>query len=191
MAIDIIRCEWAGGDPLSQKYHDEIWGVPVHDDRTLFKMLTLEGMQAGLSWGLILRKWDTLCAAFDGFDPAVIIGYGEAKVEELLKNAGIIKNRLKINAVINNARVYFDIVGKYGSFNDFLWNRIGGAPVLNRWTELSQIPTQTAASDQISRDLKKLGMKFVGSTVVYSFMQAVGMVNDHIVSCSFYNHGYE
>jgi len=187
--MEIIRCGWAAREGLEQEYHDRVWGVPVHDDRALFRMLMLEGQQAGqqagLSWSTILRKMDALDAAYDGFDPAVLIGYGEDKVAELMGNPGIIRNRRKILAAIENARAYFSLCEQHGSLDEFLWGYVGGKPVVNHWESLSQLPASTPLSDRISKDLKNLGFKFVGSTIVYAFLQAVGVVNDHLVSCAF------
>ena len=186
MSTEIARCDWARDNLLLQEYHDREWGLPTHDDKRLFKMLCLEGQQAGLSWLLILKKWDALREAYNDFDPATLIHYDDKKVEELLHNDGIIKNRLKINSAIDNARVYFDICAKHGSLDNFLWSYVDHKPIINAWTRLEQIPTSTPLSDTISKDLKKLGFKFVGSTTIYAFMQSVGMVNDHLTSCAFY-----
>jgi DNA-3-methyladenine glycosylase I len=185
MEGEITRCGWGCKSELERNYHDHVWGVPVHDDRTLFKMLILEGQQAGLSWSTILSKMDALCAAYDDFDPEKLKGYREDKVAALLQDAGIIRNRLKILAAIHNAERYYALCEKYGSLNDFLWGYVDGKPIVNEWTSLSQIPASTQLSDRISKDLKAMGFKFVGSTIVYAFMQAVGMVNDHLVSCAF------
>lgn len=182
----IIRCDWANRSPLEQHYHDHEWGVPVYDDRKLFKQLILEGKQAGLSWATILSKMDTLCEAFDNFDPEVIIHYDDKKVEELLSNDGIIKNRLKVNAVIHNAHIYFKIVKQYGSLSEFIWRYVDHKPIINHWTTIKEVPASTPLSDQISKDLKKIGFKFVGTTTIYAFMQSIGMVNDHLVSCVCY-----
>lgn len=183
--MEITRCPWAGREGLEQDYHDRVWGVPVHDDGALFKMLMLEGQQAGLSWSTILKKMDQLCEAYDGFDPAILAQYDEAKVAALLQNPGIIRNRLKILSAIENAKAYFRLCERYGSLDAFLWGYVGGVPVVNRWESLSQVPASTELSDRISKDLKKWGFKFVGSTIVYAFLQAVGVVNDHLVSCAF------
>ena len=183
--MGIIRCGWAAREGLEQEYHDKVWGVPVHDDRTLFRMLMLEGQQAGLSWSTILRKMDALNEAYDGFDPALLARYGEDKLAELLANPGIIRNRLKIRAAIENAKAYFTLCQRHGSLDQFLWGYVDGAPVVNRWERLDQVPASTPLSDRISADLKKLGFKFVGTTIVYAFLQAVGVVNDHLVSCAF------
>lgn len=189
MVREIIRCGWAAGGALDEVYHDTVWGVPEHDDKQLFKMLQLEGMQAGLSWSLILKKWDALSEAFDDFDPEVVQHYDAAKVDELLQNPGIIRNRLKINAVITNAKAYFQVREAFGSFDAYLWSFVDGAPLVNAWETTKQVPASTPISDALSKDLKKRGFKFVGTTIMYAFMQAVGMVNDHLVSCAFYRQG--
>jgi DNA-3-methyladenine glycosylase I len=186
MHDEIKRCDWAVKSRLEQEYHDKEWGVPVHDDRKLFKMLILEGKQAGLSWSTILAKLDTLCAAFDDFDPAILVTYDDTKIETLLKNDGIIKNRQKVNAVINNAKAYFKLCEEFGSLDKYLWSYVDYCPQINSWTRIDQLPTSTPLSDIISKDLKKRGFKFVGTTTVYAFMQASGIVNDHITSCAFY-----
>ncbi|MDR3050347.1 MAG: DNA-3-methyladenine glycosylase I [Oscillospiraceae bacterium] len=162
-------------------YHDVQWGKPCHDERELFEMLILEGAQAGLSWATLLHKRENYRAAFDGFDPAIIAAYGEDKAQALLQNPGIIRNRLKVSAAITNARAAL----KLGSLNDFLWSYVHGAPIVNHWEHTRDVPVTTPLSDRISRDLKKLGFKFVGSTIVYSYMQAVGLVNDHLAWCAF------
>lgn len=189
MPTQISRCGWANHSELEIAYHDEEWGIPVHDDLHLFKMLILEGKQAGLSWSTILAKRETMCAAFDNFDPRALIRYDERKIEELLKNDGIIKSRQKINAAIHNAGVYFEIVREYGSLDAFLWRYVDHQPIVNAWERLDQLPASTPLSEQISRDLKKLGFKYVGPTIMYAFMQAVGMVNDHLTSCFCYRRG--
>jgi DNA-3-methyladenine glycosylase I len=183
----IVRCDWAQHSKLEQKYHDTQWGVPVHDDKELFKMLILEGKQAGLSWVTILTKMDTLCVAFDNFDPAIISRYEEPKVEKLLKDDGIIKNRTKVNAAIHNANRYYVLCEKHASLDSFLWSYVDFKPILNQWEHITQVPSSAPLSDALSKDLKKLGFKFVGSTTIYAFMQSVGMVNDHLLSCSFRN----
>ena len=180
------RCPWPGGDPLYIAYHDEEWGRPVHDDRKLFEMLFLEGMQAGLSWITVLRKREAYRAAFDGFDPAKIALYDDAKNAQLLENPGIIRNRLKVQSAAINARVFLGTQEKYGSFDQFIWGYVDDTPIANRWERLGDIPATTPLSDRISKDLKKMGFKFVGSTIVYAFMQATGMVNDHLVDCFLY-----
>ncbi len=187
MQDKIIRCDWAEHNLLLQEYHDNVWGKPVHDERTLFKMLMLEAMQAGLSWLTILRKMESLAAGFDDFDPALVREYGDEKVEALLQNDGIIKNKAKILACIHNAKMYYTLCEKHGSLNEFLWKYVDGKPVLNRWTDITEVPATTPLSDEISRELKRMGFKFVGSTTVYAFMQSIGMVNDHILQCAFRN----
>lgn len=185
MDDNINRCGWAQNSEAEQCYHDTQWGVPVHDDKQLFKMLILEGQQAGLSWSTILKKMDTLCAAFDNFDPEIVAHYNEAKIESLLQNPGIIRNKAKVNAAVNNAKRYFELCQIYGSLDAFLWGYVDFKPIQNQWEGMSQVPASTPLSDTISKDLKKLGFKFVGSTIVYAFMQAVGVVNDHLLSCTF------
>lgn len=184
---EIKRCDWAVKSRLEQEYHDREWGVPVHDDKKLFKMLILEGKQAGLSWSTILKKMDTLCAAFDEFDPSILVTYDQQKVDCLLGNDGIIKNRQKVNAAISNAKAYFKLCEEFGSLDNYLWSFVGHQPIRNRWTRVEEVPASTPVSDAISKDLKKRGFKFVGTTIIYAFMQAVGMVNDHLVSCAFYD----
>lgn len=180
---EINRCAWCGDDPLYVKYHDEEWGVPIYDDQLLFAKLILDGAQAGLSWITILRKRENYWEAFDNFDPKKIALYDEQKFEELMGNAGIIRNRLKIQAAIRNARGYLDIQEEFGSFSDYLWRFVGGRPILNTWENMGEIPVKTAESEAMSKALKKRGFNFVGPTIVYAFMQAVGMVNDHVVDC--------
>lgn len=187
MTQELIRCDWAIKSQIEQDYHDREWGVPVHDDRELFKRLILEGKQAGLSWAIILAKKDTLCEAFDNFDPEILVTYDDNKVAELLQNSGVIKNRLKVNAVINNAHAYFRLCEEFGSLDSYLWSFIDHKPIINRWEKIEEVPASTPLSDKISKDLKKRGFKFVGTTIVYAFMQSIGMVNDHLVSCSFRN----
>jgi len=179
----ITRCQWAGNDALYQKYHDEEWGVPVHDDRKLFEMLILEGAQAGLSWITILRKRENYRKAFDNFDAKKICKYDSKKIEQLLKNEGIIRNRLKISAAITNAKLFLEIQKEFGSFDKFIWQFVNGKPIINHWKIMKEIPAKTAESDLMSKELKKRGFKFIGSTICYAFMQAVGMANDHIVDC--------
>lgn len=182
-----MRCHWATRSELEREYHDREWGVPVHDERRLFKMLCLEGMQAGLSWRTVLTKMDAFCAAFDDFDPEKVTAYDEEKVEALMQNEGIIRNRLKINSVITNARAYKELCGEFGSLDSYLWAYVDGAPIQNAWETQEQIPASTPLSDAISKDLKKRGFKFVGSTIIYAYIQSIGMVNDHLVSCAFYS----
>lgn len=177
------RCPWCGQDPLYIHYHDTEWGVPVYDDKALFAKLILDGAQAGLSWITILRKRDHYYTAFDGLDPEKIAGYDEAKVAELMQNSGIVRNKLKINSAIKNARGYLRISKEEGSFSRFLWNFVDNKPIQNAWTTMSEVPAETEMSRTISRSLKKFGFSFVGPTIVYAWMQAVGMVNDHLVDC--------
>ena len=177
------RCSWCGDDPLYVRYHDEEWGVPLHDDRKLFELLTLEGAQAGLSWITVLRKRENYRAAFHNFDAAKIARYTAKDVERLMGDAGIVRNRLKIEGTIASARAYLDVLDKEGSFDGYLWQFVDGKPVQNRWRSLSDAPTSTPVSDLMSKTLKKRGFKFVGSTICYAFMQASGMVNDHVVNC--------
>ena len=177
------RCGWVGNDPLYLEYHDREWGVPVHDDRQLLEMIILEGAQAGLSWITVLKKRENYRRAFDKFDARKIARYDARKRRALLNDAGIIRNRLKIDATIGNARAFLDIVDEYGSFSDYLWDFVDGRPIVNRWRKLSQVPVSTEKSDALSKALKKRGFKFVGTTICYSFMQAVGMVNDHTRDC--------
>jgi DNA-3-methyladenine glycosylase I len=183
----LTRCLWATHDPLTLAYHDKEWGVPVHDDRTLFEFLTLEGAQAGLSWQTILNKRENYRRAFDGFDPARVARYGERDVERLLADPGIVRNRLKIAATINNAKRLPEAAEEFGSLDAYIWRFVGGKPVRNRVESLSELPATTAVSDAMSKELKRRGFKFVGSTICYAFMQAVGMVNDHTIDCFRYD----
>lgn len=183
--MEATRCDWANHSELEKEYHDTYWGRPVHDDKELFKMLILEGKQAGLSWNTILTKMDTLCEAFDDFDPAILITYDEEKVQSLLENPGIIRNKLKVNAVIHNAKMYYKLCEKYNSLDEFLWSYVNYEPIVNVWETIDQVPATTPLSTEISAQLKSEGFKFVGSTSIYSLMQAVGMVNDHLVSCEY------
>jgi DNA-3-methyladenine glycosylase I len=176
------RCSWAR-DELSIAYHDAEWGVPLHDDRALFELLILEGAQAGLSWITILRKRPAYRAAFDGFEPGKVARYKEAKIASLLANQGIVRNRLKIRAAVENARLFLAVQKEFGSFDRYVWQFVGGAPVQNRRRSHEQLPARTEQSDALSQDLAKRGFKFVGSTICYAFMQATGMVNDHLISC--------
>ena len=177
------RCEWCGTDPLYVAYHDEEWGVPVHEDRRLFEMLILECAQAGLSWLTILRKRNHYRNAFDRFDCEKIAAYGTSDIHRLLGDAGIVRNRLKIEAAIRNARSTLTLIGEFGSLDAFLWRYVDGIPIQNHWRALNEIASTSAQSDAMSRDLKQRGFNFVGSTICYAFMQAVGMVNDHISTC--------
>ncbi len=178
------RCAWVPeNDELYIAYHDQEWGVPVYDDKKLFEFLILDGFQAGLSWRTILYKRENFRKAFDHFDAQKIARYNEQKIAQLMQDAGIIRNKLKINACINNARYFLEVQEKFGSFSDFIWRFTDGRPIVNHWKSLEQIPARTDLSDLISKELKKLGFKFVGSTIVYAHMQATGMVNDHLVDC--------
>jgi DNA-3-methyladenine glycosylase I len=176
------RCEWAKDD-LYVAYHDTEWGVPVHEDRLLFEFLILEGAQAGLSWSTILRKRDNYRSAFAGFDPFTVAAFDNAKLEELLKNPGIVRNRLKVESAVSNARALLDVQREFGTFASYTWRFVGGRPKQNHWKTMKQVPASTPESDAMSRDLKKRGFRFVGTTIMYAFMQATGMVNDHLVSC--------
>lgn len=180
------RCEWSQGSEIERQYHDEEWGVPVWDDRVLFEFLILEGAQAGLSWVTILKKRENYRRLYDGFDPAKIAQYDAVKVAELLADAGIVRNRLKVAASIGNARAYLEIVEREGGFAQWLWQFVGGRPIQNAWTAGSQVPVSTPQSDAMSKALKQAGFKFVGTTICYAFMQAVGMVNDHTTDCFCY-----
>ena len=177
------RCGWAGNDPLYVAYHDEEWGVPVHDDRALFEFLILEGAQAGLSWSTILKKRENYRRAFDRFDPRKVARYDEGKAAELLSNPGIVRNRLKVAAAVQNAQAFLAVQKEFGGFDVYVWQFVGGQPKRNAWKTLKEIPAKTAESDAMSKDLKKRGFSFVGSTICYAFMQAVGLVNDHVVGC--------
>lgn len=183
---DIKRCSWAGNDELYCRYHDEEWGIPVHDDQKLFEMLILEGAQAGLSWITILRKRENYRKAFDGFNIDKILKYDDAKLDALMQDAGIVRNRLKIRSVVVNAEAFRAVQEEYGSFDAFLWAYVDGTPIINSWKDETEVPAKTDLSDQISKDLKKRGFKFVGSTIIYAYMQAIGMVNDHVIGCSFH-----
>ncbi len=179
-----IRCQWVdGGNTLYYEYHDKEWGVPVHDDQVLFEFLTLEAAQAGLSWATILNKREAYRKAFDYFDIGKVAHYDEAKIAELLDNAGIVRNKLKVNATVVNARQIIKIQKEFGSFDQYIWQFTGGEPKNNQWKTLSEVPSSTAESDAMSKDLKKRGFKFIGTTICYAFMQATGMVNDHTLDC--------
>jgi DNA-3-methyladenine glycosylase I len=177
------RCAWPGSDPLYMAYHDREWGVPVHDDRLLFEFLTLEGAQAGLSWITILRKREAYRKAFAGFDPQAVARFDRAKVARLLADEGIVRNRLKVESVITNARAFLKVQEEFGSFDAYQWRFVGGLPIRNAWKRIRDIPASTPVSDAMSHDLKKRGFRFAGSTICYAHMQAVGMVNDHTVDC--------
>ncbi len=183
MSKTLKRCAWPGEDPLMIAYHDEEWGVPLHDDNKIFEFLVLEGMQAGLSWSTVLHKRENFRKAFHGFDPVKISRYGKRDVERLLSNAGIIRNRLKIQSTISNAKLFLEVQKELGSFDAYIWQFVGGKPIRNAHKTLSEIPATAAESDALSKDLKARGFKFVGSTIMYAHMQATGMVNDHTVDC--------
>ena len=177
------RCPWAGSDPLYQRYHDTEWGIAVHDDRRLFEMLVLEGAQAGLAWITILRKREGYRKAFDGFDPAAVARYDRRRLARLLRNRNIVRNRLKVESAVTNARAFLQVIDEHGSFDAYIWRFVDGRPKQNRWKSLGAIPAETPESTAMSKDLKRLGFRFVGPTISYAFMQATGMVNDHLVSC--------
>lgn len=178
----LIRCWWAR-DELSQRYHDQEWGVPLHDDRALFEFLVLEGAQAGLSWDTILRKRDNYRAAFDNFDPDAVARFDKRRIERLMRDGGIVRNRLKISSAIQNARAFLKVRNEFGSFDRYLWAFVGGVQKRNRWSSMKQVPAQTPESNAMSKDLRGRGFNFVGPTICYAFMQAVGMVNDHRMDC--------
>ncbi|NJL13090.1 MAG: DNA-3-methyladenine glycosylase I [Microscillaceae bacterium] len=179
----LVRCAWVGSDALYQQYHDQEWGVPVREDRHLFEMLVLEGAQAGLNWITVLRKRENYRAALDNFEPSLVANYSEARLEALLQNPGLIRNKLKIKSLAQNAQAFLQIQERHGSFSDWLWPYCEGQPIQNNFAHLGEVPAKTALSDRLSKDLKKAGFNFVGSTICYAFMQAVGMVNDHTVDC--------
>jgi DNA-3-methyladenine glycosylase I len=183
MAVEKPRCWWCGQDPLYTAYHDREWGVPVHDDRTLFEFLVLEGAQAGLSWITILKKRDAYRAAFDQFDPQKVARYGARQVARLLNDAGIVRNRLKVESAVRNAKAFLQVQEQFGSFDAYQWRFVDGKPLHNTWQTQKQVPACTTLSDAFSKDLKQRGFNFVGSTIIYAHMQAVGMVNDHLVDC--------
>jgi DNA-3-methyladenine glycosylase I len=181
------RCPWCESDDMYINYHDKEWGVPVHDDRKHFEFLVLESFQAGLSWRTILKKRENFKKAFDGFDPKKVAKYNKKKIGKLMKNAGIIRNRMKIEASINNAQRFLEVQKEFGSFDKYIWEFTNFKPKINSWKRMSQIPATTKLSDEISKDLKKRGFKFVGSTTIYAHIQAIGLVNDHITSCFRYD----
>jgi DNA-3-methyladenine glycosylase I len=183
MTTTPTRCQWAGDDARMQAYHDEEWGTPLHDDGRLFEFLILEGAQAGLSWSTILNKRDNYRKAFDGFDVHKVARYSAKKVERLLQDPGIVRNRLKVNAAVRNAKAFIEVQQEFGRFDDYIWQFVGGAPRVNRFRALSDLPAETDESKAMSKDLKKRGFTFVGPTICYAFMQATGMVNDHETSC--------
>lgn len=177
------RCPWCGTDPLYRAYHDTEWGVPVRDDRTLFEFLVLEGAQAGLSWITVLRKRENYRRLFDGFDPERVARYTPARIERLLQDGGIIRNRLKVEAAVGNARAFLAVRDEFGSFSDYIWAFVDGRPIVNTFRSLAEVPATTPLAERISRDLRRRGFRFVGPTIVYAHMQATGMVNDHLVDC--------
>ncbi|MBI6875533.1 DNA-3-methyladenine glycosylase I [Clostridium aciditolerans] len=181
------RCPWCGNDPLYIKYHDEEWGVPVHDERKHFEFLVLESAQAGLSWITILRKRENYRSAYDNFDPVKVANYSEEKINELLQNNGIVRNRRKIEASINNAKMFLNIQKEFGSFDNYIWKFVNYRPVINSWKSISDVPATSALSDEVSKDLKKRGFKFLGSIIIYSHLQATGIINDHIINCFRHN----
>ncbi len=183
MPKQLRRCPWPGDDALMITYHDTEWGVPLHDDRQLFEFLVLEGMQAGLSWSTILKKRENFRRAFEGFDPARVAGYSPKEIDRLLRDEGIVRNRLKLEAAVDNARKFLSVQEEFGSFDRYIWQFIGGKPIRHRFRSVSEVPATTPESDLISSDLKRRGFKFVGSTIIYAHMQATGMTNDHLVSC--------
>lgn len=177
------RCDWATGNELEQTYHDHEWGVPVHEDQKLFEMLLLESMQAGLSWLTILKKRTTIATAYSQFDYEKIAMYSDEKIASLMADPGVIRNKSKIRAAINNAQVFMQIQQEFGSFDSYIWSYVAGVPQINHWETLADVPASTHLSDQISKDLKKRGFKFLGTTTVYAFLQAIGIVNDHLTYC--------
>ena len=187
MSDVIKRCQWVSDDPLYIEYHDKEWGIPVYNDKKLFEMMILEGAQAGLSWITILKKRAHYRKVFDGFDAKKIAGYKQKKIDSLLLDPGIVRNKLKIESTISNAKLYLELKEKHGRFSDFLWQFVDGEPIQNKWRSLKQVPVSTEASDAMSKELKRLGFKFIGTTICYAFMQSVGMVNDHTTDCFCYD----
>jgi DNA-3-methyladenine glycosylase I len=185
--FNLNRCPWCGSDELYVKYHDEEWGVPVHDDKKHFEFLVLESAQAGLNWLTVLRKRENYRKAYDGFDALKVSQYNEEKVNELMQNAGIIRNRRKIEASINNAKHFLEIQNEFGSFDNYIWSFVKNQPVLNHWEDISQVPATSELSDNVSKDLKARGFKFLGTTIVYAHLQATGIINDHLTTCFRYN----
>lgn len=180
------RCDWAEASELEKNYHDKEWAVPVHDDRLLFEMLTLEGAQAGLSWSTILKKRQGYIKAFDNFDVNKVSKYTQKKIDKLLANPAIIRNRLKVNATVENAKRFIDVQKEFNSFDAYIWSFVNGKPIINKWKKISEVPASTFESEAVSKALKKRGFKFVGPTICYAYMQSIGMVNDHLVSCFCY-----
>lgn len=189
MTETVFRCPWGDNDPLYRAYHDHEWGVPLHDDTRLFEMLTLEGAQAGLSWITILRKREGYRTAFSGFDPRKVAAFTDADVARLLADPGIVRNRLKVASAITNARCVLEVQARCGTLDSYLWNFVDGVPIRNSWKTMAEIPASTPLSDTMSRELKRLGFRFVGSTICYAFMQATGMVNDHLTGCFCHGRG--
>lgn len=183
MSGNVCRCAWVSDDPLDMAYHDQEWGVPVHDDIRLFEFLILEGAQAGLSWKTVLRKRESYRAAFDGFAPERVAQYDDRKLAELLANPGIIRNRLKVQAAVQNARSFLAVQEEFGSFDRYIWGFVNGKPIVNAWQTIEEVPAETVESQAMSKDLRRRGFKFVGSTICYALMQACGLVNDHTVDC--------
>lgn len=183
MKSGLRRCGWSESDPLYIRYHDTEWGVPLHEDRKLFEFLTLEGAQAGLSWLTILKRRREYRKAFENFDPEIVSGYGQDDISRLMANKGIIRNRLKINSTISNAKAFVKVQKEYGSFDNYIWDFVNGKPIINRWLRMGQVPSRSKESDLLSADLKRKGFNFVGTTICYSHMQATGMVNDHLTYC--------
>lgn len=179
----IERCPWTTNNELMIKYHDTEWGVPVYDDIKLFEFITLDAFQAGLSWSIVLKKREAFREAFSNFNPEIVSRFDDKKVEELINNPAIIRNKLKIKATVENAKSFLKVQKEYGSFSNFIWKYVDGKPIVNKWMDIKEIPPRTELSDKMSKDLKKIGFKFVGSTICYAFMQAAGLVNDHLVNC--------
>ncbi len=180
---ELKRCDWPGADKLMQQYHDEEWGLPNHDDRKWFEYITLDAFQAGLSWAIVLKKRENFRTVFDNFDPKLIAEYDQSKVNELIQDAGIIRNKLKINATISNAKAFLEIQKEFGTFDNYIWRFVNGKPIINQWKNIAELPASTSESDMLSKDLKSRGFKFVGTTICYAFMQSAGMVNDHLITC--------
>jgi len=180
---ELQRCDWPGSDELMIKYHDDEWGVPNHDDRKWFEYITLDAFQAGLSWAIVLNKRENFRKAFNNYETKIIAEYDQIKVEELIQDAGIIRNKLKINATISNANVFLDVQKEFSSFDNYIWRFVNGKPIVNHWKSITNLPASTVESDKLSTDLKKRGFKFVGTTICYAFMQSAGMVNDHLITC--------
>ncbi len=186
VTLNIIRCAWAEHSPDLMQYHDEEWGLPLHDDQKLFEFLSLDSFQAGLSWELILKRRPAFRDAFSNFDPNIVASYGDAEIDSLINNPLIIRNHQKILATISNARAFLITQQEFGSFDKYIWSFVGGNPIINRWTTMNEIPVSTEQASQMSKDLKSRGFKFAGPTICYAFMQATGMVNDHLITC--FNH---